>query len=332
MKNNKNIINKTLRTLSLFSGIGAFEEAFKKLNIDINIIAYSEIEEFISKSYSLIHNIDESKNLGDITKVKIEDIPQFDLVTYGFPCQDISIIGKQKGLEKNSKTRSSLVWNVLKIIEYHRPKICIGENVKALVGKKFKNDFNKIIDRLNDLGYRTYYKVLNSKNFGVPQNRERVYIVSIRNDIKIDFDFVECTDDSKRLIDILELCQEFTKEYYFSDLKGFINKKSIFRKRFEVLNPYTSISRCLTTKSCKATITNTYIVDSYGIRGLTERECFKLQGFNPDYIKLLKENGISKNRLYYMIGNTITVEVLETILNKLFGNFKKIQIKVENKK
>ena len=206
----------------------------------------------------------------------------------------------------------------MEIIKYHKPAICIGENVKALVGNKFKNDFNKMIDRLNSLGYTTYYKVLNSKNFGVPQNRERVYIVSIRNDIKIDFDFVECTDDNKKLIDILEMGQEFTEDYYFSNLKGFLNKKSIFRKRFEVLNPYTNISRCLTTKSCKATVTNTYIADNYGIRGLTERECFKLQGFNPEYIKLLKENGISKNRLYYMIGNSITVTVLETIFQKLF--------------
>lgn len=307
-----------IRTLSLFSGIGAFEETFKTLNIENEIVAYSEIEDFISKSYSLIHNIDEKNNLGDITKIDIEKIPNFDLVTYGFPCQDISIIGKQKGLEKNSKTRSSLVWNVLKIIEYHKPKICIGENVKALVGKKIKEDFNKIIERLNELGYTTYYKVLNSKNFGVPQNRERVYIVSIRNDIKIDFDFVECTDDNKKLIDILELGQDFAEDYYFKNLKSIIQKKSIFKERFEVLNPYTNISRCLTTKSCKATITNTYIPDYYGIRGLTERECFKLQGFNPSYVKLLKENGISKNRLYYMIGNSITVNVLKTIFTKLF--------------
>ncbi|MFP5493139.1 DNA cytosine methyltransferase [Parvimonas sp. G1641] len=307
-----------IRTLSLFSGIGAFEEALKNLNIKNEIVAYSEIESFISKSYSLIHNIDENKNLGDITKIKIEDIPGFDLVTYGFPCQDISVIGQQKGLKENSKTRSSLVWNVLKIIEYHKPKICIGENVKALVGKKFKNDFDKIIERLNELGYTTYYKVLNSKNFGVPQNRERVYIVSIRNDIKIDFDFVECTDDSKKLIDILEFGQEFTEDYYFKNFKNIIQKKSVFKERFEVLNPYKSISRCILTKGCKHAITNTFIVDYFGIRGLTERECFKLQGLNPDYVKLLKENGISKNKLYYMIGNSITVTVLETIFKELF--------------
>lgn len=228
------------------------------------------------------------------------------------------MIGKQQGLEIDSETRSSLVWEVLKIIECYRPKFCIGENVKALVGSKFKKDFLKIIERLNELGYTTYYKVLNSKNFGVPQNRERVYIVSIRNDIKTDFEFLDSTDNSKRLIDILEMGQEYSEDYYFVNLKGIINKKSIFKKRFEILNPYTNISRCLTTKSCKATITNTYIADYYGIRGLTERECFKLQGFNPGYIKTLKENGISKNKLYYMIGNSITVNVLEMIFEQLF--------------
>lgn len=309
---------KRLKVLSLFSGIGAFEEALKNINIDIDIIAYSEIENFISKSYSIIHKIDENKNLGDIKKINIKNIPKFDLVTYGFPCQDITVIGKQQGLEIDSETRSSLVWEVLKIIECYRPKFCIGENVKALVGSKFKKDFLKIIERLNELGYTTYYKVLNSKNFGVPQNRERVYIVSIRNDIKTNFEFLDSTDNSKRLIDILEMGQEYSEDYYFANLKGFINKKSIFKKRFEILNPYTNISRCLTTKSCKSTITNTYIADYYGIRGLTERECFKLQGFNPDYVKLLKENGISKNKLYYMIGNSITVNVLEMIFEQLF--------------
>lgn len=309
---------KRLKVLSLFSGIGAFEEALKNINIDIDIIAYSEIENFISKSYSIIHKIDENKNLGDIKKINIKNIPKFDLVTYGFPCQDITVIGKQQGLEIDSETRSSLVWEVLKIIECYRPKFCIGENVKALVGSKFKKDFLKIIERLNELGYTTYYKVLNSKNFGVPQNRERVYIVSIRNDIKTDFEFLDSTDNSKRLIDILEMGQEYSEDYYFVNLKGIINKKSIFKKRFEILNPYTNISRCLTTKSCKATITNTYIADYYGIRGLTERECFKLQGFNPGYIKTLKENGISKNKLYYMIGNSITVNVLEMIFEQLF--------------
>lgn len=309
---------KRLKVLSLFSGIGAFEEALKNINIDIDTIAYSEIENFISKSYSIIHKIDENKNLGDIKKINIKNIPKFDLVTYGFPCQDITVIGKQQGLEIDSETRSSLVWEVLKIIECYRPKFCIGENVKALVGSKFKKDFLKIIERLNELGYTTYYKVLNSKNFGVPQNRERVYIVSIRNDIKTDFEFLDSTDSSKRLIDILEMGQEYSEDYYFANLKGFINKKSIFKKRFEILNPYTNISRCLTTKSCKSTITNTYIADYYGIRGLTERECFKLQGFNPDYVKLLKENGISKNKLYYMIGNSITVNVLEMIFEQLF--------------
>ncbi|MDY3050687.1 MAG: DNA cytosine methyltransferase [Parvimonas sp.] len=308
-----------IKTLSLFSGLGAFEEALKNLNIENEIVGYSEIENFISKSYSIIHKVDENKNLGDISKIDIEKIPKFDLVTYGFPCQDISVIGKQKGLDKDSNTRSSLVWNIFKIIEYHKPKYLVGENVKNLIGK-FKDDFNLILENFETLGYRTYYKVLNSKNFGVPQNRERVYIVSIRNDLDVDFYFDECIDDSKRLIDILEMGQNFTKDYYFTDLKGIINKTSIFRERFEVLNPYKNVSRCLLTKSCKATITNTYIVDFYGIRGLTERECFKLQGFDVDYVELLKRNGVSKNQLYYMIGNSITVNVLEMIFKKLFKN------------
>lgn len=120
-----------------------------------------------------------SNNLGDISKVKVEDIPDHDLFTYSFPCQSISVGGKQRGLEKGSGTRSSLLWECQKVIEGKKPKYLLMENVKNLVGKKFKPFFDEWLEYLSGLGYKNYWQVLNGKDYGVPQNRERVFVVSI---------------------------------------------------------------------------------------------------------------------------------------------------------
>lgn len=175
-----------IKLLSLFSGIGAFEKALENLGIDYELVNYCEIDKRASKSYSLIHNVDESKNLKDVTKVDTSTLPNdIDLITYGFPCQDISIAGKRKGFkdEQGNTTRSGLFFEALRIIEDTKPKIAIAENVKALTGNKFKREFKTVLDSLSDAGYNSYWKVLNARDYGVPQNRERVFIVSIRKDI-----------------------------------------------------------------------------------------------------------------------------------------------------
>ncbi len=160
-----------LKVLSLFSGIGAFEKALERDKIPHEVVAYCEIDKFASKSYSTIHNIPESLNLGDISKVDTSDIPECDLVTYGFPCQDISVAGLQKGI-KAGETRSGLLYEALRIIEAKKPKYAIAENVKNLVGKRFKEDFEKLLALLDDMGYNSHWQVLNAKDYGIPQNRE----------------------------------------------------------------------------------------------------------------------------------------------------------------
>lgn len=128
-----------LRVFSLFSGIGAFEKALERLNIDHEVLAYCEIDPYASKSYSVIHGIPESENLRDVTKVDYLDIvDEVDLITYGFPCQDISVAGKRIGFvdEDGNRTRSGLFFEALRIIEDYRPKFAIAENVKALTTKK----------------------------------------------------------------------------------------------------------------------------------------------------------------------------------------------------
>lgn len=212
-----------MKILSLFSGIGAFEKAFDHLKIPYELVGYCEIDKYASKSYSAIHNVPESMNLGDITKVDEKALPKdMDLITYGFPCQDISLAGKQKGLfnEDGTQTRSGLFFEALRIIEETQPRVAIAENVKNLTGKTFKEQFKIVLDSLEQAGYNNYWKVLNAKDFGIPQNRERVFIVSIRQDIDTEcFEFPEGFPLELRLKDILEA--EVDEKYYLSD-KPFI--------------------------------------------------------------------------------------------------------------
>lgn len=164
-----------MKVLSLFSGIGAFERALENLNIDFELVNYCEIDKYASKSFSLLHNVSEDLNLKDVTTIDTSKLPTgIDLVTYGFPCQDISVSGKQRGFEYNGeKTRSGLVWDAHRIIGEVRPKVAVCENVKNLIGKKFTKEFKEILDNLEELGYNNYYQVLNARDYGIPQQRER---------------------------------------------------------------------------------------------------------------------------------------------------------------
>ena len=207
----------SFKVLSLFSGIGAFEKALKNIGVDYDLVGYSEIDKYASKSYAAIHNVDESMNLGDITKINEKELPKdIDLVIYGFPCQDISLAGKQKGLfnEDGSKTRSGLFFDALRIIEETQPRVAIAENVKNLTGKKFKPQFDIVLKSLEDAGYNNYWQVLNAKDYGIPQNRERVFIVSIRKDIYNGFEFPKAVPLQLRLKDMLD--DEVDEKYYLS--------------------------------------------------------------------------------------------------------------------
>ena len=206
-----------IKVLSLFSGIGAFEKAISNLGIEADLIGFSEIDKYAVKSYCKIHNISENKNLGDITKIEIKKLPRFiDLITHGSPCQDFSIAGRQAGGDKGLETRSSLMWNTVDIVEWCLPKYVIWENVKNLLSQKHKHNFDNYIEIMNKLGYNSYYQVLNAKNYGIPQNRERVYTVSIRKDIdKNSFKFPEKEELKLRLKDMLE--NDIEDKYFLNE-------------------------------------------------------------------------------------------------------------------
>lgn len=164
--------NGKLRLLSLFSGIGAFERALENIGCDFEIVRYCEIDRPASKAYSLMHGVPEELNLWDVTKVN--DIPpDIDMVTYGFPCQDISAIGNKRGFtHEGQSTRSGLFFEALRIIEKARPKYAIAENVRNLVTNRFEREFQTVLSSLDDAGYNSYWKVMNAKEFGIPQERE----------------------------------------------------------------------------------------------------------------------------------------------------------------
>lgn len=217
-----------IKLLSLFSGIGAFESALKNLGIEFELVNYCEIDKYASKSYSMIHGVSEDKNLVDVTKITEWDIlDRVDLLTYGFPCQDISLSGKQKGLfhEDGSLTRSGLFFSALDVIKMFKPKVAIAENVKNLTSKKFSKQFKIVLDSLDEAGYNCYWQVLNSKNYGIPQNRDRVFIVSIRKDVDNgEFTFPKPIPLTLVLKDMLD--DEVDEKYYIKKALNIVPKEN----------------------------------------------------------------------------------------------------------
>ena len=207
-----------LMVIELFAGIGAQAMALKNAGIPHKIAAISEIDKNAIRSYMAIHG--ETLNLGDISK--IESLPSFPdnptLWTYSFPCQDISVAGLQKGFTENTNTRSSLLWEVHRLVKDAYDKGCppgylLMENVDAILNEKNLPNFLKWVARLSEMGYTSSWKVLNSKNFGVPQNRKRCFMMSARDGMKFQFD--EGTPTTIRLKDILE--ENVPESFYLSD-------------------------------------------------------------------------------------------------------------------
>ena len=193
----------------LFSGIGAQRKALERLKIPYRIVGISEIDKHAIQAYEAVFG--KTRNYGDISKV--EKLDYADLWTYSFPCQDISVAGVQRGINQN--TRSGLLYQVQRLLETSElPKYLLLENVKNLVSSKFITQFNSWLDYLSELGYNNYWTILNAKDFGVPQNRERVFCLSIRKDIEKDYHFPKGKPLEIRLKDILE--SEVDEKFYLS--------------------------------------------------------------------------------------------------------------------
>ena len=301
----------TLKAIDLFAGIGGirlgFAEAFKE---DIEFVFSSEIDKYAQQTYYA--NFGEMPH-GDITQIDEKDIPSHDIILAGFPCQAFSIAGKRLGFED---TRGTLFFVVARIIKHHKPKVVFLENVKGFVNHDKGNTFKVVKETLEELGYRVFTKVLNAKDFGVPQNRERIYIVGFL-DNEVEFEFPKSLDKEVKVGDILD--GKIPDKYTISDkLWAGHQRRKIEHKAkgngfgyslFDENSNYTS------------TISARYYKDGSEIliaqsgknpRKLTPREAGKLQGFNENF-KIV----CSDVQAYKQFGNSVSVPVIRTISKEI---------------
>lgn len=217
-----------LKILELFGGIGACSKALEKIGVEYEIVDYVEIDKYAVASFNAIH--DTNYQPQDICTWN-KDI-QVDLIMHGSPCQDFSLAGRQAGGDKDSGTRSSLMYETIRIVEKLKPKYVIWENVKNLISKKHIHNFNAYIETLNELGYKSYYKVLNAKDYGIPQNRERVFTISIRNDIDKEFIFPDKKELNIKLKDLLE--ESVDEKYYLTETEKITYSRDFGSKGKEI--------------------------------------------------------------------------------------------------
>lgn len=276
------------------------------------VLNYCEIDKNASKSYSAIHNIDEEKNLGDICSVDIEKLPKgFTLLTHGSPCTSFSNAGLRLGGDRGSGTPSSLMWNSVEIIRYCKPKFVLWENVSAVLQAKHKHNFDEYISELDVIGYTSYYKVLNAKDFNCPQNRSRIFVLSIRKDIDKGYIFPEPMPLTVYLKDILE--EEVPDSFYLTDTQI---------KRIETTSYACGKRRIQRKNWCDTVCARDWkdpkcVEDEKGIRKLTPREYWRIQGFSDSDFDKAKSVGMSNSALYKQAGNSISYNVLKEIFINL---------------
>lgn len=323
------------KSIDLFAGIGGirlgFEEAFGS---DIGTVYASEIDKKAVETYRA-NFFDDFEIAGDITKEDEEDVPSFDICLAGFPCQSFSIAGQRKGFEDDYKgvSRGTLFFDVARICEYHMPKVIFLENVKGLKNHDRGGTYKVIKGRLEEMGYTVFEDILNSRNFGVPQNRERIYIVAFRDDIAPEkFKFPQKTDDTKELSDIIEE-EAVSAKYYISDT--YWNTLVNHRQRHEAkgngfgyeIREWNDVAgaivcggmgrerNLLIDKRQKDLTPVTNIkgeINNQGIRKMTPREWARLQGF-PENFKLK----VADTHLYNQFGNSVTVPVIKAIAKEI---------------
>ena len=205
-----------MKLISLFTGIGAYERALKNNAVEYDLVKFCEVDKFAIQSYCAIHDVSVGDNLGDIQAVNPSTLPDVDLITFSYPCTDLSIAGKQIGFfhDNGDVSRSGLFFSAADIIASCRPKFAISENVASLTLPKFKTEFDLVKSTLEEAGYHNYWTVLNAKDFGLPQHRERMFMVSIREDIDHGFVFPKGNGESGCIADILEPEENVAEKHY----------------------------------------------------------------------------------------------------------------------
>lgn len=330
--------------IDLFAGIGGFHYALKSFGAEC--VFASEIDKKASDIYELNHHL---KPLGDITKIKEEDIPEHDILCAGFPCQAFSISGKQKGFED---TRGTLFFDIARIVNYHKPKILFLENVKNFA----KHDSNKTLkvvqETLQKMNYTVHYKVLNTSNFGLPQNRERIYIIAFNN---FYFNKTTFVFPAKNLIssltDILEdepkdgkIIEREDVEFYkeYNPTKNIFGEINLLNKPIQIgkVNKggqgeriYHPLGHAITLSAYGGGVgskTGLYKIKGK-IRKLSPRECARLQGYPETFIF-----SKSISEAHKQFGNSVSINVLQYLIKEIIRtieiNGKKSKIGFKNSK
>lgn len=323
-----NVEEKTLnkyKFIDLFAGIGGFHYALSSFGA--KCVFASEWDKYAAETYETNFNL---KPHGDITLIKEDTIPNHDILCGGFPCQAFSISGKQKGFED---TRGTLFFDIARIISYHKPKIVFLENVKNLAKHDSGKTFQTILHTLDNLGYNVFSKVLNSSNFGLPQNRERVYIVGFEKSINSEnFKFPENLNIPISLEDVLEDNPNDAKIIERNDIeiyKDFYIEEDVFGNRTLPNKPiqigkvnkggqgeriYHPAGHAITLSAYGGGVgskTGLYKINNR-IRKLSTRECARVQGFPDSFII-----NPTQTQAYKQFGNSVSINVLQAIINQI---------------
>ena len=312
--------DKSIKIIDLFAGTGAFSYVFGKNNM--NCVFANDMIEMSKQIYELNNNGYHFK-LDDLNNLSVETIPNHDILCGGFPCQPFSIAGKQEGFED---VRSNVFWKILDILKFHKPGIFILENVKNLTSHDKCKTFEVIVSNLKSLGYYIKTKVLDTCEITqIPQHRERIYIIGFLDKNifdKFNFDFPKVTN--LKIIDLLE--NDVSKKYYYTDklkvydeinnnvLKNISEENTLYQyRRYYVRENKRNKCPTLTANMGSGGHNVPLLRDNVGVRKLTPRECFNLQGFPNDY----KLPNISDSSLYKLAGNAVSLPVIELIIEKL---------------
>ena len=310
-----------INVLELFGGIGAIRKAFIRQKIPHRIVDYVEVDKNCVKSYNALYGEDFKPQ--DIVKYHPPD-ERIDFVMHGSPCQDFSRSGLKKGGEKGSGTRSSLLFETIRIIEEmkEKPKVVLWENVKGVLDQNMRTSFFHYLKEMERLGYESKYKILNAMDFGIPQNRKRIFVVSILEQNDFDFETLKkvetrSIDDflEKGVLDLYEVRQESMLRYLSGNPK---NKN--FKGRLKIIDKY---AHTISTKQVRVPNSGLVDIGNGKYRYLTERECLRLMGFDDDDFDEIraiypKRPDKTSSILYKQAGNSIVVNVLEAILNEIY--------------
>ncbi|MEA3329232.1 MAG: DNA cytosine methyltransferase [Nanoarchaeota archaeon] len=310
-----------IKLFDAFTGYGGASWGLKKAGVPFEVVGYSEVDEFAIKLYELNHK--KVKNFGDITRIKTEELPDFDFFTGGFPCQTFSSIGKGEG---ELDPRGTLFYDIIRICEAKKPTFVLLENVKGLTTNSHKPTFDKILSELKRIGYNVQSKILNTKDYGIPQNRERVWIFATLKDIPKGWHFEQ---KKKQLIKPLKdfLDKSPSNEYYLSQKQirrlvevtgvDFNVKKPLCFDRYNkkikedgvcmtLTEPHHNIMRIVELKKG----------DDFQVRKITPEEHFRLMGFDDGEIDL---DGFTYNQLCNCASNGWDVNLVSKIMKRIYS-------------